>query len=123
MLEERVYTGAVSEPSLSNFIFPRFHQASRRRRSCIGGSNYMLIPQMPRSRNHEREDGGEVDPEEYLELGHSEWGSLSTRSRCNRGCEFVLSNVVGRIPWSRSYREYKNRAPDPTTAAGSCANG
>src|ERR1700738_3289587 len=38
-------------------------------------------------------NGGEWIADEYLELGHSEWGSMVNKIK-GSGCDVVLSNVV-----------------------------
>src|SRR5258708_21838993 len=54
-----------------------------------------------------RENGGEWIADEYLELGHSEWGSMVNKIK-GSGCDVVLSNVVGDSVVA-FYREYKNQ--------------
>ncbi len=45
--------------------------------------------------------------DEYLELGHSEWGSMVNKIKSS-GCDVVLSNVVGDSVVA-FYREFKNQ--------------
>jgi len=52
-------------------------------------------------------NGGEWIADEYLELGHSEWGSMVNKIK-GSGCDVVLSNVVGDSVVA-FYREYKNQ--------------
>jgi urea transport system substrate-binding protein len=52
-------------------------------------------------------NGGEWIADEYLELGHSEWGSMVNKIKTS-GCDVVLSNVVGDSVVA-FYREYKNQ--------------
>ena len=58
-------------------------------------------------------NGGEV-ADEYLELGHSEWGSMVTKIKSS-GCDVVLSNVVGDSVVA-FYREFKNHRASATTS-------
>lgn len=51
--------------------------------------------------------GAEWVADEYLELGHSEWGAMVNNIR-NSGCDVVLSNVVGDSVVA-FYREYRNQ--------------
>ncbi|MEO0782104.1 MAG: transporter substrate-binding protein, partial [Pseudomonadota bacterium] len=51
--------------------------------------------------------GGEWVADEYLELGHSEWGAMVNRIR-ESGCDVVLSNVVGDSVIA-FYREFINQ--------------
>jgi len=52
-------------------------------------------------------NGGEWIADEYLELGHSEWGSMVTDQ--DLGLHVVLSNVVGDSVVA-FYREFRTRA-------------
>jgi len=53
------------------------------------------------------QNGGEWIADEYLELGHSEWGSMVNKIKSS-GCDVVLSNVVGDSVIA-FYREFKNQ--------------
>ena len=53
------------------------------------------------------QNGGEWVDDQYLELGHSEWGAMVNKIK-ESGCDVVLSNVVGDSVIA-FYREFKNQ--------------
>lgn len=102
-----VYTGAVPNQQLSNFI-PWIINTLGKKKFFIVGSNYIYPREMAKvSKILIEANGGEWLADEYLELGHSEWGSMVNRIR-NSGCDVVLSNVVGDSVVA-FYREYRNQ--------------
>ena len=103
-----VYTGAVPNQQLSEF-HPLDHQErSARRSSSSSARTTSTRAKWPRSRKILIEkNGGEWVADEYLELGHSEWGSMVNKIK-ESGCDVVLSNVVGDSVVA-FYREYKNQ--------------
>jgi len=102
-----VYTGAVPNQQLSNFI-PWIINTLGRKRFFIVGSNYIYPREMAKvSKILIEQNGGEWLADEYLELGHSEWGAMVSRIRSS-GCDVVLSNVVGDSVVA-FYREYANQ--------------
>ncbi|RTE91265.1 ABC transporter substrate-binding protein [Bradyrhizobium sp. LVM 105] len=102
-----VYTGAVPNQQLSNFI-PWIIKTLGKKKFFIVGSNYIYPREMAKvSKILIEKNGGEWMADEYLELGHSEWGSMVNKIK-NSGCDVVLSNVVGDSVIA-FYREYKNQ--------------
>lgn len=102
-----VYTGAVPNQQLSNFI-PWIINTLGKTKFFIVGSNYIYPREMAKvSKILIEQNGGEWLADEYLELGHSEWGAMVNRIR-NSGCDVVLSNVVGDSVVA-FYREYANQ--------------
>jgi urea transport system substrate-binding protein len=102
-----VYTGAVPNQQLSNFI-PWIIKTLGKKKFFIVGSNYIYPREMAKaSKILIEKNGGEWIADEYLELGHSEWGSMVNKIK-NSGCDVVLSNVVGDSVVA-FYREYKNQ--------------
>lgn len=102
-----VYTGAVPNQQLSNFI-PWIINTLGKKKFFIVGSNYIYPREMAKvSKILIEQNGGEWVADEYLELGHAEWGSMVNRIRSS-GCDVVLSNVVGDSVIS-FYREYRNQ--------------
>jgi urea transport system substrate-binding protein len=102
-----VYTGAVPNQQLSNFI-PWIVNTLGKTRFFIVGSNYIYPREMSRvSKILMEQHGAEWVADEYLELGHSEWGAMVNRIR-NSGCDVVLSNVVGDSVVA-FYREFANQ--------------
>lgn len=102
-----VYTGAVPNQQLSNFI-PWIINTLGKKKFFIVGSNYIYPREMAKvSKILIEQNGGEWVADEYLELGHSEWGAMVSRIK-DSGCDVVLSNVVGDSVVS-FYREYKNQ--------------
>ncbi len=102
-----VYTGAVPNQQLSNFI-PWIIENLGKKKFFIVGSNYIYPREMAKVCKILIEQGGaEWVADEYLELGHSEWGAMVNRIK-ESGCDVVLSNVVGSSVVA-FYREFKNQ--------------
>jgi urea transport system substrate-binding protein len=102
-----VYTGAVPNQQLSNFI-PWIVKTLGKKKFFIVGSNYIYPREMAKvCKILIEQNGGEYVADEYLELGHSEWGSMVNKIK-NSGCDVVLSNVVGDSVVA-FYREFKNQ--------------
>ena len=102
-----VYTGAVPNQQLSNFI-PWIIKTLGKKKFFIVGSNYIYPREMAKvSKILIEESGGEWIADEYLELGDSEWGSMVNKIKSS-GCDVVLSNVVGDSVVA-FYREFKNQ--------------
>lgn len=102
-----VYTGAVPNQQLSNFI-PWIVNTLGKKKFFIVGSNYIYPREMSKvCKILMKQHGAEWVADEYLELGHSEWGSMVNKIK-NSGCDAVLSNVVGDSVVA-FYREYKNQ--------------
>ncbi|EIE49662.1 putative aliphatic amidase expression-regulating protein (amiC) [Citreicella sp. 357] len=102
-----VYTGAVPNQQLSNFI-PWMMETLGKKKIFIVGSNYIYPREMAKvSKILIEQNGGEWVADEYLELGHSEWGAMVSKIKAS-GCDAVLSNVVGDSVIS-FYREFRNQ--------------
>jgi len=102
-----VYTGAVPNQQLSNFI-PWIIKNLGKKKFFIVGSNYIYPREMAKvCKILMKQHGAEYVADEYLELGHSEWGSMVNKIK-DSGCDAVLSNVVGDSVVA-FYREYKNQ--------------
>lgn len=102
-----VYTGAVPNQQLSNFI-PWIMKTLGKKTFFIVGSDYIYPREMAKvCKILIEKNGGKYVADEYLELGHSEWGSMVNKIK-GSGCDVVLSNVVGDSVIS-FYREYKNQ--------------
>ena len=102
-----VYTGAVPNQQLSNFI-PWIVKTLGKKKFFIVGSNYIYPREMAKvCKILMKQNGGKYVADEYLELGHSEWGSMVNKIK-NSGCDAVLSNVVGDSVVA-FYREFKNQ--------------
>ena len=102
-----VYTGAVPNQQLSNFI-PWITRTLGKKKFFIVGSNYIYPREMAKvSKILIEKNGGEWIADEYLELGHSEWGAMVNKIKTS-GCDVVLSNVVGDSVVA-FYREFKNQ--------------
>lgn len=102
-----VYTGAVPNQQLSNFI-PWIINTLGKKKFFIVGSNYIYPREMAKvSKILIEQNGGEYVADEYLELGHSEWGAMVSKIK-DSGCDVVLSNVVGDSVVA-FYREFKNQ--------------
>ena len=102
-----VYTGAVPNQQLSNFI-PWITKTLGKKKFFIVGSNYIYPREMAKvCKILIEKNGGQYVADEYLELGHSEWGSMVNKIK-NSGCDVVLSNVVGDSVVA-FYREFKNQ--------------
>jgi urea transport system substrate-binding protein len=102
-----VYTGAVPNQQLSNFI-PWIIKTLGKKTFFIVGSDYIYPREMAKvCKILIEKNGGKYVADEYLELGHSEWGSMVNKIK-GSGCDVVLSNVVGDSVVA-FYREYKNQ--------------
>lgn len=102
-----IYTGAVPNQQLSNFI-PWITKTLGKKKFFIVGSNYIYPREMAKvSKILIEKNGGAWIADEYLELGHSEWGAMVNKIKTS-GCDVVLSNVVGDSVVA-FYREYKNQ--------------
>lgn len=102
-----IYTGAVPNQQLSNFI-PWIINTLGKKKFFIVGSNYIYPREMAKvSKILIEQNGGEYVADEYLELGHSEWGSMVSKIK-DSGCDVVLSNVVGDSVIA-FYREFRNQ--------------
>ena len=102
-----VYTGAVPNQQLSNYI-PWIINTLGKKKFFIVGSNYIYPKEMAKvCKILIEQNGGEWVADEYLELGHSEWGAMVKKIK-DSGCDVVLSNVVGDSVVA-FYREYKNQ--------------
>ena len=102
-----VYTGAVPNQQLSNFI-PWIMKNLGKKKFFIVGSNYIYPREMAKvCKILIEQNGGEWIADEYLELGHSEWGSMVKKIK-DSGCDAVISNVVGDSVVA-FYREFKNQ--------------
>ncbi|EAQ01513.1 hypothetical protein OB2597_01452 [Pseudooceanicola batsensis HTCC2597] len=102
-----VYTGAVPNQQLSNFV-PWIINTLGKKKFFIVGSNYIYPREMAKvSKILIEQHGGEYVADEYLELGHSEWGAMVSKIK-DSGCDVVLSNVVGDSVVA-FYREFKNQ--------------
>ena len=102
-----VYTGAVPNQQLSNFI-PWMINTLGKKKIFIVGSNYIYPREMAKvSKILIEQNGGEWVADEYLELGHSEWGAMVSKIKAS-GCDAVLSNVVGDSVIA-FYREFRNQ--------------
>src|SRR5258708_4236582 len=76
-----VYTGAVPNQQLSNFI-PWIIKTLGKKKFFIVGSNYIYPREMAKvSKILIEKNGGEWIADEYLELGHSEWGSMGYKNQ------------------------------------------
>lgn len=102
-----VYTGSVPNQQLSDFI-PWIIKTLGKKKFFIVGSNYIYPREMAKvSKILMEQNGAEWVGDEYLELGHSEWGAMVNKIK-NSGCDVVLSNVVGDSVIA-FYREFKNQ--------------
>ena len=102
-----IYTGAVPNQQLSNFI-PWIVSNLGKKKFFIVGSNYIYPREMAKvSKILIEQQGAEWIADEYLELGHSEWGAMVKKIK-DSGCDVVLSNVVGDSVVA-FYREFKNQ--------------
>jgi urea transport system substrate-binding protein len=102
-----VYTGSVPNQQLSNFI-PWIIKTLGKKKFFIVGSNYIYPREMAKvCKILIEQNGAEWVADEYLELGHSEWGAMVNKIKSS-GCDVVLSNVVGDSVVA-FYREFKNQ--------------
>lgn len=102
-----VYTGAVPNQQLSDYI-PWIIKTLGKKKFFIVGSNYIYPKEMAKvCKILIEQNGAEWVADEYLELGHSEWGAMVKKIR-DSGCDVVLSNVVGDSVVA-FYREFRNQ--------------
>ena len=89
-----VYTGAVPNQQLSNYI-PWIIKNLNKKKFFIVGSNYIYPREMAKvCKILIEQAGAEWIADEYLELGHSEWGAMVKKIK-DSGAAVVLSHVVG----------------------------
>ena len=80
-----VYTGAVPNQQLSNFI-PWIVKTLGKKTFFIVGSDYIYPREMAKvCKILIEKNGGKYVADEYLELGHSEWGSMVNKIK-GSGC-------------------------------------
>jgi len=102
-----VYTNAVPNQQLSNYI-PWIVKTLGKKKFFIVGSNYIYPKEMAKvCKILIEQNGAEWVADEYLELGHSEWGAMVKKIK-DSGCDVVLSNVVG-DSLVAFYREFRNQ--------------
>ena len=102
-----VYTGAVPNQQLSNYI-PWIIKNLNKKKFFIVGSNYIYPREMAKvCKILVEQAGAEWIADEYLELGHSEWGAMVKKIK-DSGADAVLSNVVGDSVVA-FYREFGNQ--------------
>ncbi len=108
-----VYTGSTPNQQLSYFI-PWIIENLGKKKFFIVGSNYIYPKEMAKvCKILIEQNGAEWVADEYLELGHSEWGAMVKKIK-DSGCDAVLSNVVGDSVVA-FYREFKNQGLDHAT--------
>ena len=92
-----IYTGAVPNQQQENFVPWITNQGYKK--FFIVGSNYIYPREMAKvCKILVKREGGSWVADEYLELGHSEWGSMVNKMKkmWEKGeCDCVYSNVVG----------------------------
>ena len=92
-----IYTGAVPNQQQENFVPWITNQGYNK--FFIVGSNYIYPREMAKvCKILVEREGGSWVADEYLELGHSEWGSMVNKMKTmweNGECDCVYSNVVG----------------------------
>lgn len=102
-----VYTGSVPNQQLNNYI-PYLVNTLGKKKFFIVGSNYVFPKEMAKvAKKLIEENGAEWVGDDYLELGHSEWGSMVRKIK-DSGADIVLSNVVGDSIIA-FYREFANQ--------------
>ncbi|HLJ64674.1 MAG TPA: transporter substrate-binding domain-containing protein [Stellaceae bacterium] len=105
-----IYTGAVPNQQQENFV-PWIIKNLGKKKFFIVGSNYIYPREMAKvCKILVEKNGGQWIADEYLELGHSEWGAMVKKIK-DSGCDVVYSNVVGDSVVA-FYREYKNQGLD-----------
>lgn len=108
-----VYTGSAPNQQLDVFI-PWIIKTLGKKKFFIVGSNYIYPREMSKvCKILIEQNGAEWVADEYLELGHSEWGAMVSKIK-DSGCDVVLSNVVGDSVVA-FYREFKNQGLDHAT--------
>lgn len=106
-----IYTGAVPNQQVSNFI-PWIVENLGAKKFFLVGSNYVFPREMAKvARIQIDELEGEVVADEYLPLGHTEWGPLVSKIK-NLNPDAIFSNVVGDSTVA-FYREFKNQGLTP----------
>ena len=92
-----IYTGAVPNQQQENFVPWITKQGYNK--FFIVGSNYIYPREMAKvCKILVEREGGSWVADEYLELGHTEWGSMVNKMKTmweNGECDCVYSNVVG----------------------------
>ena len=92
-----IYTGAVPNQQQENFVPWITKQGYNK--FFIVGSNYIYPREMAKvCKILVEREGGSWVADEYLELGHSEWGSMVNKMKTmweSGECDCVYSNVVG----------------------------
>ena len=92
-----IYTGAVPNQQQENFVPWITNQGYNK--FFIVGSNYIYPREMAKvCKILVEREGGSWVADEYLELGHSEWGSMVNKMKTmweSGECDCVYSNVVG----------------------------
>jgi urea transport system substrate-binding protein len=92
-----IYTGAVPNQQQENFVPWITKQGYNK--FFIVGSNYIYPREMAKvCKILVEREGGSWVADEYLELGHSEWGSMVNKMKTmweDGECDCVYSNVVG----------------------------
>lgn len=102
-----IYTGAVPNQQLSNFV-PWIIKTLGKKKFFIIGSNYVYPREMSKvTKILLKQHGGEWVADEYLPLGDAEWAAMVAKIK-NSGCDVVFSNVVGDSVVA-FYREYRNQ--------------
>ena len=108
-----IYTGSTPNQQLSYFI-PWLINTLGKKKFFIVGSNYIYPKEMAKvCKILIEQNGAEWVADEYLELGHSEWGAMVKKIK-DSGCDAVISNVVGDSVVA-FYREFKNQGLDHAT--------
>jgi urea transport system substrate-binding protein len=105
-----IYTGAVPNQQQANFV-PWIIKNLNKKKFFIVGSNYIYPREMAKvCKILLEQHGAQWVADEYLELGHSEWGAMVKKIK-DSGCDVVYSNVVGDSVVA-FYREFKNQGID-----------
>ncbi|MBD3886176.1 transporter substrate-binding domain-containing protein [Phormidium tenue FACHB-886] len=106
-----VYTGAVPNQQVSNFI-PWIMKNLNAKRFFLVGSNYVFPREMAKvAKIMLKQNGGEFVADEYLPLNHTEWGPLVSKIKQLKP-DAIFSNVVGTSTVA-FYREFKNQGLKP----------
>ncbi|MBD2019883.1 transporter substrate-binding domain-containing protein [Leptolyngbya sp. FACHB-36] len=107
-----IYTGAVPNQQVSNFI-PWIMKNLNAKKFFLVGSNYVFPREMAKvAKIMLGQQGGTVVADEYLPLGHTEWGPLVGKIKELKP-DAIFSNVVGDSTVA-FYREFKNQGLKPT---------
>lgn len=102
-----IYTGTAPNQQLNDYI-PYLINTLGKKKFFIVGSNYLFPKELAKvAKKLIEENGAEWVADEYLELGHSEWGSMVKKIK-DSDADIVLSTVVGNSIIS-FYREYYNQ--------------